>query len=119
MPIGFYREGTVIEIDYPFEDGTGIKKRPAVIVDFNETVTRVILLKITSHIPRTPYDYQLQHPNEAGLNKSKTGVSVVRTNHVLTVIGNTACIKLGDLSRVDWINVNLRYNNALINNALE
>lgn len=119
IPVSFYREGTVVDINYPFEEIAGSKLRPAIIMDYTEKQTRVILLKVTSQGIRTAYDYELKNPAEAGLNKTKTGSSVIRTNHILDIPGDMSCIKRGDLNREDWEEIQCRYEIAVARNDIE
>lgn len=110
LPIGIFNKGSVIYIDYIFDDDSSKrKKRPAVAIDFDDNSTRVIILKVTTHSARTGYDYTL-----AGLKQG----SVVRCNNIMTVPNKFNCEKHGDLSRRDAIIVENLYNQAIINNAL-
>ena len=70
------------------------KKRPAIVVDFNEKSTRVIILKVTTQGIRTEYDYPLLNAEMANLKQG----SVVRCNHTLTLDNSFKCEKHGSLS---------------------
>lgn len=115
LPIGIFNKGSVIYIDYIFDDDSSKrKKRPAVVIDFDDNSTRVIILKVTTHSARTGYDYTLADYGLAGLKQG----SVVRCNNIMTVPNKFNCEKHGDLSRRDAIIVESLYNQAIINNAL-
>jgi len=114
LPIGAFNKGAVIYINYTFDDdNTKHKRRPAVIIDFDQNNTRVIVLKVTTHTPRTIYDYTLLDPKIANL---KTG-SVVRCNNIMTISNQFTCEKNGDLSRRDALAVETLYIQALNNNV--
>ncbi len=99
IPIGMFSKGSVIYIDFPYEDSQSkSKKRPAIVVDFNEKSTRVIILKVTTQGIRTEYDYPLLNAEMANLKQG----SVVRCNHTLTLDNsfivndvNSFCLTLG------------------------
>lgn len=115
MPIGMFNKGSVIYIDFTYDDNNSkVKKRPAIVIDYDQNSTRVIVLKVTTQGTRTQYDYQLKNPKMANLKES----SVVRCNHTLTLANGFKCEKHGDLSRQDALAVELLYNQAVYNNAL-
>lgn len=100
VPIGVFNKGAIIYVDYTFDDDRNKKKRrPAVVIDFDADQTKVIVLKVTTHMPRTPYDHMLLDAEIANL---KDG-SVVRCNNIMTIPNHFACEKHGDLSRRDMI----------------
>lgn len=115
LPIGIFNKGAVIYIDYTFDDDNNKhKRRPAVVIDFDNNNTRVIVLKVTTHSARTVYDYTLVDPVIAKLKEG----SVVRCNNIMTIPNNFTCEKHGDLSRRDEMGVELLYNQALNNNDM-
>ena len=115
LPIGVFPKGAVIWIDFIYdEDSSKHKRRPAVIIDFNQNSTSVILLKVTSKGIRTQYDYPLADAKVAGL---KIG-SVVRCNHIMTLYNNFKCSSIGNLSRRDAMAVEILYMQAVQNNQL-
>ena len=68
IPVSMYIQGTVIDIEFPFQgDSQKTKRRPAVVTDFDDMHTTVILLKVTSHEQRSDYDYFLRDSGMAGL----------------------------------------------------
>lgn len=112
LPIGIFNKGAVIFVDYTFDDDNSKhKRRPAVVIDFDENSTRVIVLKVTTHNARTAYDYTLVDPVVAKLKQG----SVVRCNNIMTIPNNFTCEKHGDLSRRDEIGVELLYYKAISN----
>lgn len=115
LPIEMFSKGSVIFIDFVYDDKPEkSKERPAIVTDYNEEETRVVLLKVTSRETRSKYDYLISNPEIADL---KAG-SVVRCNHILTVPNNYRCSKHGDLSRKDLMAVEILYNQAIIDNSI-
>ncbi len=114
MPIEVFSKCSVIYIEFKYDDKSKTKRRPAVVIDFDQKTTRVILLKVTSQGIRTDYDYTLTEPLIADL---KDG-SVVRCNHIMTVPNDLKCELHGVLSRKDSMAVEYLYNQALINNSI-
>lgn len=116
LPIGILSKGAVIWIDFVYEgDPSKSKRRPAIVIDFDQESTRVVVLKVTSKGIRTSYDYQLVNPEIVGL---KNG-SVVRCNHIMTVPNNFKCNSNGNLSRRDGMAVEYLYRQAIMNSELE
>lgn len=115
IPIGMFNKGAVIYIDFKYEeDSDKSKKRPAIVVDFNENSTRVIVLKVTTQGIRTEYDYPLVDAEMANLKQG----SIVRCNHTLTLDNNYTCEKYGNLSRQDALAVQILYTKAVYDNAI-
>lgn len=115
MPIELFSKGSVIFINFTYDDNPEkSKERPAIVTDYNEEETRVVLLKVTSKEPRTKYDYVLYNPEIADLKEG----SVVRCNHILTVPNHYKCSKHGVLSRKDLMAVEILYNQAIIDNSI-
>jgi len=117
LPVSLFTQGTIVRVEYPFqEDKSKIKKRPAVVMSYDKDVTHVVLLKVTSHAPRTSYDYTIQEYRGTGLDKQP---SVVRCNCVYTISNTENLQKLGNLSRKDLITVTLLYRQALSQKEVE
>ena len=114
IPVGVYGIGDVIYIQFKFDDSTKSKPRPAIIIDYDETQTRVIVLKVTTKQVRTMFDYPVQNPEQANLKEG----SVVRCNHILTLPNEFKCKHHGRLARQDELAIRLLYNQALQANAL-
>ena len=116
MPLGMFSVGSVIQIEFAYEDKpTKSKRRPAIVIDFDNDNTRVMVLKVTTKGIRTQYDYEITDYDMANL---KAG-SVVRCNHTLTLPNNYKCEKHSNLSRRDYLAVNILYNQAIQNNSLQ
>ncbi len=114
MPIEVFSKCSVIYIEFKFDDKEKAKRRPAIVIDFDQKSTRVILLKVTSQGVRTDYDYELTEPIVADLKEG----SVVRCNHIMTVPNSYKCELHGMLSRKDAMAVEYLYNQALLESDL-
>ena len=67
-----YSRGDLVLVPFPFTDGSGAKRRPAVIVSseaYHTSRADAIILLITGNLdpPRRCGDYLLKHWQEAGL----------------------------------------------------
>ena len=109
-PVSDYITGTVVNINFPFQEKLGSKLRPAVVISYNESITRVVLLQVTSQNPKTEFDYTVKDYKETGFTKNP---SVIRCNAVLTVPNNTELQKKGVLSRRDLLAVTALYQKAI------
>lgn len=79
LPIEIFNKGSVIYIDYIFDDDSNKrKKRPAVVIDFDNNNTKVIVLKVISHSARTGYDYTLTDYELAGLKEGQADLFCIR-----------------------------------------
>lgn len=68
LPIEMFSKGSVIFIDFVYDDKPEkSKERPAIVTDYNEEETRVVLLKVTSRETRSKYDYLISNPEIADL----------------------------------------------------
>lgn len=82
----------IIFIELAYDDNhIKTKERSAILADFDD---KVVLLKWTSKVIRTHYDYLLKKPESADLKKG----SVLRCNHIISVPNDLKCEKHGDLS---------------------
>lgn len=117
LPVGIYNIGAIVMVDFPFrEDNNKYKSRPAVIIGFDNNITSVVLLQVTSHQVRTMYDYEIKEYRGTGLYKKP---SVVRCNCVFTIANSKTVFKIGDLSRNDLLAINILYNQAIKQNLVE
>ena len=116
QPVKDYITGTVVNVDFPFQEKEGSKERPAVVISYNENVTRVVLLQVTSKYPRTDFDYTIRDYADTGFTKQP---SVVRCNAVLTVPNEKKLEKRGVLSRRDLLAVTVLYQKALLEKSLQ
>lgn len=115
IPIGMFNKGTVIYIDFIYDDDKNkSKKRPAIVIDYNQNITQVIMLKVTTKGVRTQYDYTLANPEMANLRQG----SVVRCNHIISLDNRLQCEMHGNLSRQDISSVEILYRKAIYDNAI-
>ena len=117
LPVGNFTKGTVVMVDYPYRDDINTyKTRPAIVMSYNEEITNVILLQVTSHLPRTIYDYTISDYIDTGLTIQP---SVVRCNCVFTIPNSKLLQKIGNLSRKDLYSVSLLFDQAVKENVVE
>ena len=109
LPIEVFMQGTIVRVDFPYDDSERSKSRPAIVYSFDNTSTGVILLKVTSKEPRSSYDYEILHYEDTGLTKRP---SVVKCNCVYIILNGETLEKLGNLSRQDFNNVSVLFNQA-------
>ena len=69
-----FKEGDVVLVSYPFGEGAGVRKRPALVIsrnNFNQQTQELIVAQITSRIssPNREGDYQIVDWREASLIK--------------------------------------------------
>jgi hypothetical protein len=84
--------------DIPFEDNSGSKVRPVIIL--NRTTGRLNVLPLTTHEPRLG-DYDLPHWAEAGLPKP----SAVRIPKLSYIATSAVIKKIGDVHSEDKIEI--------------
>lgn len=91
-----YKFGDIVLIAFPFTDGYGVKKRPAlVILDTGDH--DVLLARITSQYVSTDFDIQIAEWEEAGLLTR----SYVRLHKLATIETVLIDRRLGKLSPTD------------------
>ncbi len=117
IPISILGAGSVIYIDYPYEDKNGHKRRPAVVLSYENGKTKVILLKISSvekyqDSKKYPYAYKIKDLQQSGLPKE----SYVLADRELLVPDNTQCEGTGRLSLGDLKAVSALHNLAVLAN---
>lgn len=115
IPISILGVGSVVYIDYPFEDTEDVKRRPAVVLSYENGKTRVVLLKISSvekyqNSKKYPYAYKIKDLEQSGLPKP----SYVLADKELLVPDNTQCEGTGRLSMSDLKAVNTLHNLAVL-----
>lgn len=114
IPLTILEKGTVIEINFPFEEKEGYKKRPAVIIEKNDKIAVVLALKVTSVKKDYCYAVEISDLKSAGLSKS----SWVLTDKELSINIKENNVKvLGHLSENDNEHVFTTYEIATLNNA--
>ena len=78
--VGQYRTGEIVPLPFPFTGTLAIRRRPAlVLLDTGDA--DVVLARITSRPPRTPFDFQIVEWRQAGLPLP----SAVRLDKVATL----------------------------------
>lgn len=98
-----YKQQDIVLLDFGFSEGTGHKKRPALIIssdNYNKSRKEVIVAAITSNIERILFgDTKIERWQESGLIYPSLVTAIVRT-----VKNNTLLRKLGILSKEDFQN---------------
>ncbi len=86
--------GDIVLLKFPFTDGKGFKKRPALIInDYDDG--DIIVCRITSQIFDTKNDYYLDKWMDNGLKLP----SVVRVHKIATLDKSLVEIKMGKLDK--------------------
>lgn len=117
IPICILGAGSVVYIDYPYEDKKEHKRRPAVVLSYENGKTKVVLLKISSvekykDYKKFPYAYKIKDLQQSGLPKT----SYVLADKELLVPDDTQCEGMGRLSLSDLKAVNALHNLAVLAN---
>ena len=117
IPISILGAGSVIYIDYPYEEKNERKRRPAVVLSYENGKTKVVLLKISSvekyeDSKKYPYAYKIKDLQQSGLPKT----SYVLADKELLVPDNTQCEGTGRLSLRDLKAVNALHNLTVLAN---
>lgn len=98
-----YKQQDIVLLDFGFSEGTGHKKRPALIIssdNYNKSRKEVIVAAITSNIERILFgDTKIERWQESGLIYPSLVTAIVRT-----VKNNTILRELGILSKEDFQN---------------
>lgn len=96
------QKGDVLLVDFPFNDSTGFKRRPAVVTDISRN-NNIFITKITSQIKTHPYNIDIQNLSSAGLRKQ----SQVQCNREIIInrFSSQLITKLGHLDNQDLANV--------------
>jgi mRNA interferase MazF len=95
-----YVSGEVLLLLFPFSDGSGSKRRPAVaMLDTGDD--DVVVALITSQAQGTKFDVQLRQWQSAGLMLP----SLARVHKLATLQKNLVDRSLGQLTSDDWTNV--------------
>ena len=97
-----YKEGDVVLVSYPFGEGAGVRKRPALVIsrnNFNQQTEELIVAQITSRIssPNREGDYQIIDWRKASLIKP----AIVRLR-VATLPTAMVLRRLGSLTEEDF-----------------
>ena len=96
-----YKRGDIVLVDFGFSEGTGSKKRPALIIssdNYHKGRQEVIVVAITGNVKRVLFgDTKIDKWKEAGLLYPSLVTGIVRT-----VKGSIILRKLGILSQRDF-----------------
>lgn len=97
-----YKQGDVILVEFQFSEGSGSKKRPALILSaegYHKTRQEVIIAAITSNIIRELFgDTKIENWKEAGLLRPSLVTGIIRT-----IKSNLILRKLGSLPKRDFL----------------
>lgn len=98
-----YRQGDIVLVKVIFSEGSGVKKRPALIIssnDYHNHRQEVIIAAVTSNIDRLlPGDTKIKDWQKSGLKYPSIVTGIIQTFKV-----NIIERKLGSLSSVDFLN---------------
>ena len=87
-----FKLGEVVLVKFPFTNGIGFKKRPALAIkDTNDG--DVVVCRITSKLYSSPYDVSLKTWQQSGLQLP----SVIRVHKIASLEKNMIDKKLGDV----------------------
>ncbi len=97
-----FNPGDVILLSYPFGEGAGVRKRPALVVSsssFNQQTGELVIAQITSRIsaPARAGDYAIAEWREAKLPRP----ALVRAR-LATLARSLVLRRLGSLSEADY-----------------
>ena len=78
-----YSEKDIVLVDFEYTEGTGSKKRPALVISsdrYNKSRQEIIVLAITSNIKRVLFaDTRIIHWEKAGLLFPSVVTGIIRT----------------------------------------
>lgn len=92
-----YRSGELILVAFPFSDGNLLKRRPALVLK-DTGDNDLIVARVTSQSPQSPYDIEIKNWQDAGLHLP----SIVRIHKVATIEKLSIERLLGTLNANDW-----------------
>jgi mRNA interferase MazF len=91
-----YRFGEILLLDFPYTDGAGASRRPAlVLLDTGDN--DVVVSRVTGQPARDQYDIEVNDLGSAGLRLQ----SIVRLHKLATLKKRLVQRRLGSLSEVD------------------
>ncbi|MFZ2604168.1 MAG: type II toxin-antitoxin system PemK/MazF family toxin [Candidatus Omnitrophota bacterium] len=107
-----YKRGDIVVVDFGFSEGTGSKKRPALIIssdNYHKGRQEVIIVAITGNIERTlSGDTKIDKWKDAGLIYPSLVTGIIRTIKDSMIIH-----KLGTLLQQDFQKVQKNLGKAL------
>lgn len=92
-----FRTGAVVLIKFPFTDGSGAKKRPALVL-MDSDDDDLLLARITTQSSSSPCDCELKDWPKAGLKAP----SFVRLHKLATLEKKLVEKEFGILTAADW-----------------
>ena len=96
-----YKFGDIVLIEFPFTDGKNTKKRPALVLFFDEQDNELMLARITSKIYKSKFDLEIKNWETSNLLLK----SCIRLSKIATLHTDLMYKKLGKLSKEDNKNV--------------
>ncbi|MFH1868172.1 MAG: type II toxin-antitoxin system PemK/MazF family toxin [Candidatus Omnitrophota bacterium] len=107
-----YKQADVVLVCFVFSEGTGTKKRPALIIstdNYNKNRKEVVIAAITSNIERALFgDTKIDEWKEAGLLYPSLVTGIIRT-----IKSSMIARKLGSLSTRDLQKVQRNLENTI------
>lgn len=96
-----YKQGDIVLIPYPYDDLTGTKRRPVIVVSSTSDLNNsFIVAKITSVIRYGANSFLLKNQD---LDAVLTKTSEVRTNHIFTANNSLVIKKIARLKKAALI----------------
>lgn len=96
-----YKQGDIVLVDFGFSEGTGSKKRPALVISsdkYHRNRQEVIIMAITHNIKRVLFgDTKIDKWEEAGLLYQSLVTGIIRTIKASMIVH-----KLGTISQQDF-----------------
>jgi len=104
-----FEAGDVVLVPFPYRDRDATSTRPAVVVSCGAYNQRddLVVASITSHAPRSSWDYRLQDWAAAGLRLPSTVRMLLAT-----AASSRVRLTVGRLSDRDWPEVKRRVGNV-------
>jgi mRNA interferase MazF len=100
-----YKRQDIVLINFGFSDGTGFKKRPALIISsdsYHSSRREIIVAAITSNIKIARFaDTKIEQWKEAGLLMPSLVTGVIRTMNSDLVVRKLGALSHQDFSRVE------------------
>ncbi len=97
-----YKQGDIVLVKVIFSEGSGVKKRPALIISdkyYHNNRQEVIIAAITSNVERIlPGDTKIKEWQQAGLKFPSLVTGIIQTLKIDIIE-----IKLGELSSPDFL----------------
>lgn len=105
--------GEVWWADFPYEDISGSKVRPVVIVGANHDTYHCVTLMVTSQNPSDDKIYEIEHWNQAGLKKpSYIRLMNKHTFHFSELINRIGCLHNNDQINL-WLRIDEVYDHKI------